>query len=320
LGAAAAVVASVGAGQATKAYAQAAKVKRDNFYVAAYTPVDASMKFDAGAYREMMAYWKSQGADGVLVMGSTGEGQSFSIAERKAITEAVGKNKYGLDIIVATGTPNVPDTIELSKHAADHGADSVLIVPPFYQPKPSGDGVLAFFDQVFTAVKTPVRYYHIPGWTEVPVTDMKVWSTLGQHSNFIGVKCTISDPKEFDQITGLLPDRAIVTGTDGMVEQALGHGNGAILASGNIFTRQLAAVWAAHRAGADIKGPWDKLKAAEALFRQDGYGRGNTAAKYALSVLLGSHQTFSRAPESNVLSDAEKANIRNAVAQLKAMS
>ena len=222
--------------------------------------------------------------------------------------------------MVATGTSNVPDSIELSRHAADHGADTVLLVPPFYAPKPTSEGILAFFDRVFAQVKTPARYYHIPGWTGVAITDMTFWTRLGQHANLEGVKCTIGDTKEFETISTLLPDRAIVTGTDRLVEQALGHGNGAILASGNLFTRQIAAVWAAHRAGADIKAPMAKLSEAKALFSQEGYGDGAIAEKYALSVILGTRQTFSRPPQLNNLSDAEKANIRKAVAQLKAMA
>ena len=325
IGAAAAAVASTGAHAAT---AKGAKAdvnkpyagKHDALYVAAYGPVDSNLKWDHGAFDEMLAYWKANGADGALVLGSTGEGQSFSMAERKAVIERVGKNKHGLEIIVATGTPNFPDTIELSKHAADHGADCSLIVPPFYAPKPSGDGVLAYFDKVFAQVKTPVRYYHIESWTGVPVTDMKVWSTLAQNSQFVGVKYTGRDPKEYENIAAQMPTKTVHTGTDGNVELSLSHGNGAILASANIFTRQWAEVWKAKRAGQDIKPLMAKVQAAQALFKQEGYGKGTAADKYALSVLLGSRQTFSRPPELNNVSDAEKANIRNAVAQLKAMA
>jgi len=322
LSAAAAAVAAVGLGPATRANAEPGKaaIKRDTWYVAALTPVDANGKFEAGIYDEWLALWKSQGAEGVLLGGSTGEGQSFSNAERKAMVEVVGKNKHGLKLMVATGTSNVPDTIELSKHAADHGADTVLMVPPFYAPRPTAEGILAYFDQVFAQVKTPARYYHIPGWTGVAITDMTFWTRLGRHANLEGVKCTIGDAKEFDAISALLPDRAIVTGSDRMVEAALGHGNGAILASGNLFSRQIAAVWAAHRAGADIKAAMAKFNEAKALFSQEGYGDGAIADKYALSVILGTKQTFSRAPQLNNLSDAEKANIRKAVGLLKALA
>ena len=93
-------------------------------------------EFDAGAYAEQLAWWKSQGADGVLVLGTNGEGPSFSVAERKKIAETAIKNRNGLDLIVTTGTPNFKETIELSQHAASIGADSLLIQPPFYYRSP----------------------------------------------------------------------------------------------------------------------------------------------------------------------------------------
>src|SRR5450755_4512619 len=53
------------------------------FYVAAVTPCDNKGKFDEGLYRDMMPYFKERGADGVVVLGTTGEFPSFSMAERK---------------------------------------------------------------------------------------------------------------------------------------------------------------------------------------------------------------------------------------------
>jgi 4-hydroxy-tetrahydrodipicolinate synthase len=292
---------------------------RDGLWVAAVTPVDRKMNFDAAAYKDMLALWKSQGADGALVLGTTGEGQSFSLAERKKVIEFVGKNKAGMDIIVGTGTANFPDTIELSRHAADHGADSVLIVPPFYEKNPSGDGVLRYFDQIFSAVKTPVRYYHIPRTTGVPVTDPSVWSRLGQYPNLVGIKDSNGDAAEYDVIRSQVPKLAVFTGTDPLVPQALGSGNGAILASCNVFTRQWAAVWAAHRAGQDINPALTKVKAAQALLKQPGYGQGMTATKYALGLMLGNRELLSRPPELDKLTDAEMANIRKGVAEIKAL-
>ena len=76
----------------------------------------------------------------MVVLGTTGEYPSFSVAERKAVMEVAGKNKDGMNIILSPGTPNFPETIELSKHAADHGAEGLLVIPPFYYKKPAAGG------------------------------------------------------------------------------------------------------------------------------------------------------------------------------------
>ena len=164
-----AVAATKVAAKAPMATNDPLKAPRNRFWIAALSPLNSRGDFNNEANDQMLASWKAAGADGVLLLGTTGAGQSFSVAERKRILEMASRNKHGLDFIVGTGTANFLETIELSKHAADNGADSVLIVPPFYQKNPDPEGVIAYFDQVFAQVKTPVRYYHIPRTTGVPV-------------------------------------------------------------------------------------------------------------------------------------------------------
>src|SRR3981189_722260 len=107
--------------------AEAASGEKMLFWVAASTPCDKDLKFDAELYKDLLAYLKSQGADGVVVLGTTGEFPSFSFAERKKIAETALKNRNGLNIIVGPGTANFPETIELSKHAEENGAKGLRV-------------------------------------------------------------------------------------------------------------------------------------------------------------------------------------------------
>jgi 4-hydroxy-tetrahydrodipicolinate synthase len=302
-------VATAGAGVAAK----------DKFWVAAVTPCDKNNRFDSGMYREQLSWWKQQGADGVLVLGTNGEGPSFSVAERKEITEFALKNKMGLDMIVATGTPNYREAIELSLHAADHGADSVLIQPPFYYKNPAGEGVINYFRLIFAEVKTPARYYHIPKVTGVPV-DVSVFQALAEYPNFIGVKDSNGDPAEYETIVAGLPARLnIISGTDNNMLAALGHGNGVILGSGNVYTKQVAAIFAAHRAGKDLSEPFARLTAATKLMAANGYGSNYNAVKFALNQMMGAtRMTYARPPHVP-LNDEQIAQLRVGVSQLKEM-
>ncbi|HUO23372.1 MAG TPA: dihydrodipicolinate synthase family protein [Caulobacteraceae bacterium] len=319
MGLAVGAIAASGIAQAAAAAIDPLKAPRDRFWVAALTPMDSRGDFDPGAYDAMLAYWKSQGADGVLVLGTTGEAQAFSVAERKRILEQASRNKHGLDFIVGTGTANLPETIELSRHAADNGADSVLIVPPFYDKNPKGQGVTAYFDQVFAQIKTPVRYYHIPRVTGVPV-DVSVFKSLTQYPNFVGVKDSNGDPAEFAAITAALPGLNVVTGTDNNLEATLKNGNGCILASGNVYTHLVAAVFQAHRAGQDVKPAIQKLADAQVMFKATAAGASGSAAnKYAVSLLLGRGQAHVRPPGLQ-LEDAHKPQIEAAIQQLRALA
>jgi hypothetical protein len=94
-------------------------------------------------------------------------------------------------------------------------------------------------------------------------------------------------------------------------------GMGAIVAEGNNFTKQIAAVFAAKRAGKDISEPVAKLEAALKLLRAGGvdeYG----PMKYALSLQMGTRQFYQRPPNSDVTED-QKTIIKQALEQMKQM-
>jgi 4-hydroxy-tetrahydrodipicolinate synthase len=318
--AAAAMTGAAKTGVAKTAISDPMKAPFDKFWVAALTPVNKAGNFDNGANDAMLAYWKSQGADGVLLLGTTGEAQSFSVAERKKALEQAARNKHGLDFIVGTGTANAPDSIELSLHAADHGADSVLIVPPYYDKNPKAEGVLAYFDQIFAKVKSPVRYYHIPRTTGVPIEDpASFFTALGRHGNLVGVKDSNGDAKEFEAITAALPNLNVVTGTDNLLDNTLAHNHGTILASGNIFTRWTAAIYAAHRSGGDVKAAFAAKAAAQKAYSDAAGAGGEAANKYAVALLIGAKEIYARAP-TVPLDEALKPKIAAAVAQLRSMA
>src|SRR5262249_59836008 len=92
----------------------AASADKCLFWIAAATPCDKNLKFEEDLYKDMLAYFKAQGADGIVVLGSTGEYPSFSVAERKKVAETALKHRNGLNIIICSGTSNFPETIELS--------------------------------------------------------------------------------------------------------------------------------------------------------------------------------------------------------------
>jgi len=302
-----------------KAMIDPLKAARNRFWVAALTPMDSHGDFDNAANDEMLARWKSDGADGVLLLGTTGAGQSFSVAERKRILEMASRNKHGLDFIVGTGTANVSETVELTRHAADNGADSCLIVPPYYEKNPKADGVIAYFDQIFAKIKTPIRYYHIPKTTGVSV-DVSVFKALTKYPNFVGVKDSNGDAAEYEAICAAVPGLNVVTGTDNLLEAALKHGNGCILASGNLYSTYIAAVLQAHRAGADIKPALARLTGAKSAYTTamgTTTGGGEAANKYAVNVLLGRNAWFVRPPNVQ-LAEEQKPKIQAAIQQLKA--
>src|SRR5215469_2072079 len=287
------------------------------FWVAAATPCDKNLKFDDGIYKEMMAWFKENGADGVVVLGTTGEYPSFSVAERKKIAETALKHRNGLNIIVSPGTSNFPETIELSQHAAANGADGLLIIPPFYYKQPPLEGLTKYYSLIFEQVSIPINLYHYPRMSAVPVTP-ELLHSLEKYPNLAGIKDSNGDAAEYAQYVKEFPKLNMRTGTGNNLKAALESGMGAILMEGNLFTKQIAAVFAAKRVGKDIDAPLAKLQEVQQALRPAGVGSFG-AMKYALSLQMGTRQTYQRPPHPDV-TEEQKTKIREGLQQIKQMA
>jgi len=75
-------------------------------------------------------------------------------------------------LLPGTGTPAIPDTVKLTRRAAELGCQGALLLPPFFYKNPSDDGLFAFFDEVIERVAAPTGFgfflYHFPAQSAVP--------------------------------------------------------------------------------------------------------------------------------------------------------
>src|SRR5260370_26230488 len=230
--------------------AKPANGSTQKLYVATCTPCDKSLKFDEAVYKEMMPYFKEKGLDGVVVLGTTGEYPSFSIAERKKVAETALKHRSGLAIIVQVGTTNFPETLDLLSHATANGADGVLCIPPFYYKKPALEGLVKYYSLILYASKIPVHLYHIPGTSAVPITN-ELLHALEHYPNLAGIKDSAGDAAEYQSYVKGIPKLNMRTGKGENLQGAPQARIGASHAEGKPFPKQAAAVFAAHRAGKD---------------------------------------------------------------------
>jgi len=280
------------------------------FYVAAVTPCDAKLRFDEALYRDLMPFFKERGADGVVVLGTTGEFPSFSTAERKRVAETAMKHRAGLRMIVQVGTSNLPETLELTSHAVGNGADGVMCIPPFYFKNPSVDGLVKYYSQVLETAKIPVYLYHIPGTSAVPIS-LELLHKLEHYPNLAGIKDSTGNAEGYAAFVKEFPKLDMMTGTDNNLPHALAHNMGAILAGGNLFTKQSAAVFAAHREGKSIDEAFAMLREASAMVRGSG---GAPGIKFGLSA-FGLRESYVRPPQVDLTAE-QKEQLRPKLAQL----
>lgn len=214
-------------------------------------------------------FLEDSGLHGVLALGTTGEGPSMSVAERKRVLEIVLAHRGGLAVIAGTGCAALTDTIALSNHALSQGADAVLVMPPFYIKGPDERGILAYFRALADTLPPGARLmlYHIPQMTGVPVTTSIIEGLLESHPDrFYGIKDSSGDWDHARMLITRFPRLRIFTGSDSLISRALAGGAaGAITALSSAFPRLARAIYDAYHSGGDVAAAQQRLDTLRAL-------------------------------------------------------
>ena len=282
------------------------------FFVAALTPMDASGRFDPGLSRDLLAMLQAKGADGVVVLGSTGEFSAFSAAERRRILEAMMKGKGSLDVFCHVGCSNLPDTLELLAHAEDTGVEAALVIPPFYYKNPKVDGLERYYTSVLNAARVPVLLYHIPATSGVPITHELVRRLTG-HERLYGLKDSSGEREGLLAFIKEFPKLKVFTGSPRLIATALqSSGAGAITGNGNVVTARTAAVFRAFRAGTDLGAAQERLNEASQVSGGD-----LPSMKFLLGE-MGLRASHCRPPFAQ-LTAAEHSELKIRAAKLKSL-
>jgi 4-hydroxy-tetrahydrodipicolinate synthase len=125
-------------------------------YAAAVTPLHPDFTPDLNAIPPLMDFLVGRGCHGILLLGTTGEGPSFSPEERgdifrracqvREMHQTLRQAQGGaIRLFAGTGTPSLAETISLTRLAFDLGFDGVVVLPPYYFRKVTDEGLFAYF-------------------------------------------------------------------------------------------------------------------------------------------------------------------------------
>jgi 4-hydroxy-tetrahydrodipicolinate synthase len=285
-------------------------------FPAAVTPfAEGGGRIDLDWIAGHLAYLERRGADGVLSLGTNGEGPSLTLAERKQATDAVLRHKGGLAVMIGSGCAALPDTIEASNYALERGADAVLIVPPFYFKAISPEGLSAYYDAVFAALPSGRRVflYNIPSFSGVEITTALVDHLLDRFPDKLaGVKDTSGNLETLREFVIRYESLSVFSGADGLAAE--GHRLGAagcISGAGNVFPDLMAAPRKAHS-------DEERTEAQAAIDRVRGLVKDYpepSVMKHLLRIVAGLPQTYVRPPLRD-LTPAEAAELERRVKEL----
>ena len=155
--------------------------------VALVTPMKENNEIDYEALIRLLKWHEKEQTDGIVILGTTGEGSTINMSERSRIIETtVNLLKNKVPIIVGTGGVDTNKVIELTQNAKDLGADASLIITPYYV-KPPQRALITHFTNIADSVDLPMILYNCPGRTGVDMSTETI-SRLSLHPNIIGVK------------------------------------------------------------------------------------------------------------------------------------
>lgn len=220
-------------------------------YCAALTPVDADLRPD---HEHFVAHCRRLVAEGcgVALLGTTGEANSFSTGERKALLEAALEG--GLrpaQLLPGTGVNALTETVELTRHALSVGVTSVVMLPPSYYKEVSEDGLFAAYAETIERVgdeRLRVVLYHIPQVSAIPIPFGLIERLRARYPrNVVGIKDSAGKLENMTAMVERFPGFAVLSGADPLMLPLLRAGGaGAITATTNLVAADLAFVYAHH--------------------------------------------------------------------------
>jgi 4-hydroxy-tetrahydrodipicolinate synthase len=186
--------------------------------------------------------------DGIVVVGSTGEGATLSAEERRRVLETVLDEASGRCFVVSgTGTNATASTIELTRTAKEVGADGVMLVTPYYN-KPTPDGLVRHFEAVARAVDLPIIVYNVPGRTGMDLKP-ETAARLAKIPHVVAIKEAAGS---LDRITELVAGTplTVISGDDSLTVPMMAVGaKGVISVVANLVPGDVKAMVAAMMRG-----------------------------------------------------------------------
>jgi 4-hydroxy-tetrahydrodipicolinate synthase len=225
-------------------------------FAAVLTPFTHRLEPDTALFVAHCRWLLHHGCDGLVPIGTTGEGNSLSVAQRLTlIAAAAGSGLPMAKFIIGSGSCSLADAVEVTRAAVGAGAAGVLVLPPFYYKEPSEDGLFAFYSELIQRVgdnRLRVYLYHFPQLSTVPITAPLIGRLMVAYPETVaGLKDSSGDWSYSAKLLKEFPGFGVFTGSEQFLLANLRAGGvGCIAANVNLTAPLAHAVYQDWR-GAD---------------------------------------------------------------------
>jgi 4-hydroxy-tetrahydrodipicolinate synthase len=225
------------------------KSRLHGIWSASLTPLRPDLSIDLPLLIEHCRWQLARGCHGIALFGTTGEGTSFGVGERKAALEAViAAGIPAATLMVGSGCAAFTDTVELSKHAVKQGCPGVLTLPPFFFKGLGEEGLFRCFAELVERVgdaRLRVYLYNIPQLSAVKFPVKVIERLLKAFPTAIaGLKDSSGDWTSTKEYLDAFPGWGLFTGWDPHLREVVRLGGaGTISGMPNINMAGLRALY-----------------------------------------------------------------------------
>jgi 4-hydroxy-tetrahydrodipicolinate synthase len=190
----------------------------------------------------------ADGCAGIALLGTTGEANSFDVAERRAILDAAIAGGIAPErLLPGTGAVAFPDTIALTTHALSLGVGRVVMLPPFYYKGVTDDGLFDAYRNVVEQVaddRLRIILYNIPQMSGIALSIDLIARLIDAYpSTFVGIKDSAGKFDNMQRMVEAFPGFAVFAGADPLMLPLLRIGGaGCITATSNLVAAELVKV------------------------------------------------------------------------------
>jgi 4-hydroxy-tetrahydrodipicolinate synthase len=211
---------------------------------------DSKQSVDLEGLRNNVRFLLSQGVQGIVPCGSTGESATLSFTEHEKVIEVVVDTVDGkVPVLAGTGSNNTAEALVLTKAAKDLGADGVLVISPYYN-KPNRSGLIKHYTRL-ADLDIPVVLYNVPGRTGQNLEPDLV-AELARHPNIVGIKEASGNIGQISRIIEETRGKEfiITSGDDNLTLPIISLGGaGVISVAANVVPKQMVEMCEAAASG-----------------------------------------------------------------------
>lgn len=205
------------------------------------TPLIDRDQLDIPGMKRLVAHVLGGGVHGLFILGTTGEAPSLSYHLRRQWIDNVCELVAGrVPVLVGITDTSFVESVALAKHAAQAGADAVVLSTPYYFPAGQTE-LTAYIEHIVDELPLPLVLYNMPSLTKVWF-DVETVEKLSSHENIVGVKDSSGDLEYFKSIIELKrlrPDWFFMIGPEAMLGQAMQAGGDGGVSGGANMAPQL---------------------------------------------------------------------------------